>query len=171
MGRRVMQYEIRIYGNKLVEWKFTKMARDATSARDVLMGPVASYLMDITERQFEAQGRRGGGAWKKLSTRWLNYKIRKGFDPRILHMEHRLRRSVTKRGSRYQILTAGGTTLHFGSSLIYAAIHQYGGVSGRGHHSRIPARPYIRVTEKDSEVIGTMIQNHLMRAWERGRTA
>lgn len=31
-----------------------------------------------------------------------------------------------------------------GSPLQYAAIHEYGGLAGRNHASRIPARPYLR---------------------------
>lgn len=30
-----------------------------------------------------------------------------------------------------------------GSNLVYAAIHQFGGMAGRGHKTKIPARPYI----------------------------
>ena len=37
---------------------------------------------------------------------------------------------------------------------MYAAIHQLGGQSGKGHKTEIPARPYLQLTDDDfAEII------------------
>ena len=36
-----------------------------------------------------------------------------------------------------------------GTDMIYAAIHQFGGLAGRGHVVEIPARPYLGVRDED----------------------
>lgn len=51
-----------------------------------------------------------------------------------------LRRSITK-----SILPgSGGLSQRIGSNLVYAAIQEFGGLAGRGHSSRIPAKRYFR---------------------------
>lgn len=39
--------------------------------------------------------------------------------------------------------------VNIGTNLVYAAIHQYGGLAGRGHKSKIPARPYLVFRPED----------------------
>lgn len=38
--------------------------------------------------------------------------------------------------------SADGFELTYGSSVVYAAIHEYGGNAGKGKKAKIPARPY-----------------------------
>lgn len=46
------------------------------------------------------------------------------------------------------------------SNSVYAAIHHYGGMAGRNHASRIPARPYFGIGKQDEPAI-----EHLIQAW------
>jgi len=44
-----------------------------------------------------------------------------------------------------------------GTNKVYAAIHQFGGDAGRNKKVKIPARPYLKLTEKDFEEINYTI--------------
>ena len=50
-----------------------------------------------------------------------------------------------------------------GSNLRYARIHQLGGLTGRGHKAKIPARPYLGLTKEERmyalEDIGEILVN------------
>ena len=56
-----------------------------------------------------------------------------------------LRRSITKS----LIPASGGLSQRIGTDVVYAAIHEFGGVTGRGHRTRIKARPYFRPAIKE----------------------
>ena len=48
-----------------------------------------------------------------------------------------------------------------GSNLEYAAIHQLGGQAGRNKSVKIPARPYLFLTDDDYDEILHNIENYL----------
>jgi phage virion morphogenesis protein len=132
------------------------MARDTADASPAFED-IADYIMDITRAQFESQGRRAGGSWKQLTQKWLKFKLSRSYDPRILHLSHRLRDSVTFKGAAGQILEIGATELNFGSNLAWAKVHQY------GYPPRnIPARPFLKFRETDRRNIRNMIRDHIM---------
>jgi len=49
-----------------------------------------------------------------------------------------------KLGNKNNIYTHNGTKTQYGSNVVYAAIHEFGGKAGRNLASNIPARPYFR---------------------------
>jgi phage gpG-like protein len=51
-----------------------------------------------------------------------------------------LRRSIAVNLASY----SGMTVAMVGPTIIYGRIQELGGVAGRGHHSHLPARPYLR---------------------------
>lgn len=155
-----MQFSVVIFGEKKVAAKFDRMGRDILDERPAF-DKVADYLMKITATQFDSQGRRGGGQWKPLTSKWARYKVLKGYDPRILHKQGVLRRSVTNRGARGQILRINKQEMEFGSNLEYAARHQFG-------YGNVPARPFLRILGSDEKKIAKMISDHIMRAWREG---
>lgn len=53
---------------------------------------------------------------------------------------HRLFRSIAKRVS----VSASQVSAEVGSNVVYARIHEYGGLTGRRHLVNMPARPYLR---------------------------
>jgi phage gpG-like protein len=151
-----MRFRVLVFGTEAVYTRFTRMARDAADASPAF-DDVAEELMRITDIQFQSQGRRGGGSWKRLTQKWLNFKVNKGLDPRILHMRGPLRASVTQRGAPGQILKISPTQLDFGSSLSYARTHQY------GYPPRnIPKRQFIKLLDGDRTNIRNMIRDHIM---------
>lgn len=50
---------------------------------------------------------------------------------------------------------AGSVNVTFGSATPYAAIHEFGGMAGRGHFATIPGRPYLgpALLAEEGEVI------------------
>jgi phage gpG-like protein len=152
-----MKFEVLVFGEKKIATQFTRMGDDIINASPAFED-VADYLMKTTETTFNSEGRRGGGSWKALTAKWFTRKLRKGWDPRILHKFGDLRESVTRRGATGQILEITDTSLLFGSKLDYAARHQFG-------HRQTPERPFVKVTTVDSVKIRDMIRDHLMRAW------
>ncbi|MEZ7785006.1 phage virion morphogenesis protein [Cupriavidus gilardii] len=69
-------------------------------------------------------------------------------------MEHRL----LYQSYVYQLVSKGVTV---GSNLVYAAIHHFGGDTGRGHRTHIEARPVLGVNDLDERVIGNKLVNAL----------
>ena len=160
-----MKFEVLVFGDRAVAAKFERMGADAVNARPAFK-QISRYLMEVTDIQFESQGRRGGGRWKKLTEHWLHQKERKGWDTRILHKRYprsnTLRKSVTRPRAGGQILEITDNSINFGSSLPYAGRHQYG-------HGNTPARPFLKVTKGDSEKIRNMLRDHMMQAWTEKR--
>lgn len=152
-----MRFEITMQGEKLVRTQFTRMANAADHSRPAFNN-VVDYLFKINEQQFESQGRRGGGSWRKLTTKWAQRKQRQGQDIRILHQSHTLRRSVTRRRARGQILEFTPTSVTLGTRLPYA-----------GRHQR--ERPFLVTTATDRENMRNLIRDHLMEVWGGGRRA
>ena len=66
---------------------------------------------------------------------------------------------LRERGELRQDITSGtnmiadNQSVEIGTSLIYAAIHQFGGGTGRNHAIIIPARPYLGFSEEDKQAI------------------
>ena len=155
-----MKFSVVIFGEEKVAAKFDRMAKDMEDARPAFE-KVAEYLMEITETQFDSQGRRGGGSWKFLTPAWLRYKQLKGYDTRILHKFGILRRSVTRQHAEGQVLHIKKEEIEFGSELEYAARHQFG-------YAQTPARPYLKILRSDEKKITDIVAKHIMRAWRKG---
>jgi len=60
----------------------------------------------------------------------------------------RLRASIGSRTSD-GIFEQEGNNLYVGTRVVYGAIHEYGGLAGRHHSARIPARPYLHPAVED----------------------
>lgn len=54
-----------------------------------------------------------------------------------------------------------------GTAVEYAAIHQYGGKTGRGHAVTMPARPYLGLSQEDAKEVQSLLAQHLASAFRR----
>ena len=70
----------------------------------------------------------------------------------ILHMDGHLRDSIAGRATAQEAVV--------GSNLIYAAIHQLGGDTSKGHPA-IPARPYLGLSTDDRGELTTALTDYL----------
>ena len=54
----------------------------------------------------------------------------------------------------YQLAYGG---VEVGSAMVYAAIHHFGGMTGRGHKTKITARPVLGMTDRSERRIGDIL--------------
>ena len=47
-----------------------------------------------------------------------------------------------------------------GSNIVYAAIHQFGGEAGRGQSVKLPARPYLGISEDNERELGLIVRDY-----------
>jgi phage gpG-like protein len=79
-----------------------------------------------------------------------------------------LKKSVTTPGVEGHVHRVEGTTLIWGTDLIYAGIHQHGGTIRRGEHTiTIPARPYLKLSDFWKLEIETTAVNLALQAIRR----
>lgn len=100
-------------------------------------------MRDSREKTFREQGS-PAGSWPSLAASTLKRRKFQTGD-KILIRTGRLKNSNT------EAVVSNGSTgrLLIGNNLVYGAIHQVGGLAGRGHKARIPARPYLVFRPED----------------------
>ena len=140
---------------------------------------VGMYMVKRTMRHFQQEQSPDGVKWKPLSTARIRQrnKRHKGGRMKILTDTGELRRSIAYKAYKSSVI--------FGSVLKYAAIQQFGGtITARrkgvykhnygpgkpkgGSYSyrwniKIPARPYLGVTEDDRRKVLSMMKIYLKR--------
>ena len=140
---------------------------------------VGMYMVKRTMRCFDKEQSPDGVKWASLSKGRIQQrnKRHKGGTMKILSDTGALRRSIAYKAYKSSVI--------FGSVLKYAAIHQFGGTitaskkgvykhnygpgkpKGGSYSSRwnikIPARPYLGVTEDDRRKVLSMMKTYLKR--------
>ena len=155
--------------------EFKKIARKLQASmpnshtQHTIMRRVASYILDETTQNFEQEQTPDGTRWQSLSPRTLL--ARAGKNPYT--KKGHLRNSAAARMSGAKILRNKGRLLRsihsehsathaeVGTNLIYAAIHQFGGMAGRGRKVKIPARPYLGLEARHHHRIKTIAEKTL----------
>jgi phage virion morphogenesis protein len=89
---------------------------------------IGEALVRSTAQRFENQVDPEGQPWAPLSPATLLFKQKKGYPAEILTMRGRLRASIAAR--------PGATQVWIGTNVVYAAIHQFGGLIQKAAHSR-----------------------------------
>jgi len=116
---------------------------------------IAEGVKSRTLRRFEESRAPDGTPWPPLSPVTLarSKRRRKGAKP--LFNQGRFRNSIA--------WTVRGDAIVVGTNVVYARIHQYGGYAGRGRKVRIPARPYLGITEEDRREAERLLKEWLQR--------
>lgn len=142
--------EIKI-DNKEVNSKLLELAKRGENLRP-LMKNVAGIFASAVEDNFKEEGR--PDKWVDLAdvTKEQRRKKRK-YPGQILQVEGKLAASIN---TFYD-----GNSAIIGSNLDYAAIHQLGGQAGKNKKVKIPARPYLKLTDEDFEEIINEITEYL----------
>lgn len=108
-------------------------------------------MADAVEENFKQEGR---PEWTKLKDSTIKLRTQKGYWPgKILQTRGELAASIT---SNYDESSA-----IVGTNKVYAAIHQFGGDAGRNKKTKIEARPYLKLEEKDLNNILKTALNYL----------
>lgn len=150
------------------------LARMHARLRDLrpFMKIAGEILVQGTQERFNTMRDPEGRPWKALSPAYQRVKERN--KDRILVLYGHL-----EAGIHYQL--EGSRTVHVGSNLIYAAIHQFGGVirpkskkalffPGAKHPVgavRIPARPYLGMSGRDRARILRHAKEYMAKAVAR----
>lgn len=155
-----MQISITQKGITTAAHKLQRTALAASRGEEILQE--LAFDMGLIEYQtFIAQGRRGGGSWKKLKESTIQKKIENGGDLRILHETHRLRDSLVQTRHPEHVQKITKTTLKFGTSVPYAGAHQEG-VPAR----KLPKRPFFKFTAADQKRHARIVLGELLAPWE-----
>ena len=137
--------------NQEVNKRLLEIARKTENLRP-LMKNIAGILAFSTEENFKNEGR--PDKWTDLSEITKNKRREQHKYPgQILQVSGQLASSVN---TQYDDNSAV-----IGSNLPYAAIHQLGGQAGRNKKVKIPARPYINLTDDDFDEILHETQKYL----------
>jgi phage virion morphogenesis protein len=160
---------------------FDKRIGEALSKASDMSQPFAvigEIALSAIEENFQAEGRYeyptsplgGGKKWQELAPATKASLIggRKGYTKKGV-----MRKPAARRLANHKILQgrgrlaaslsrrSGRNFAQVGSNVIYARIHQYGGMAGRGKRVRIPARPYLNIQAVDLAEMKQVIIAHL----------
>jgi len=142
--------EIKI-DNKTVNEELLELAKRGENLRP-LMKNIAGIFASSTEENFKEEGR--PDKWTELAEITKEKRQKKHKWPgQILQVEGQLASSVN---TQYDDESAV-----IGSNQPYAAIHQLGGKAGKNKKVKIPARPYLRLTDDDLDEILESINQFL----------
>ncbi|HDR0915505.1 TPA: phage virion morphogenesis protein [Pasteurella multocida] len=122
--------------------KLTKIASQLQRPRE-LYGVLGETLKKIHKARFEAEIDPQGKCWQALSPRTKALKIKRKKSGKILRQDGYL---ADKTAYNYD-----DKSVKFGSDAKYARLHQFGGNAGRGKKVKIPARPWLGISDRDGE--------------------
>lgn len=118
-----------------------------------LMKNITGIIKDSIEEQFDKEG--VPQKWEELHPLTIKKRLKKGhWVGRILQVKGALVSSIT---SKYD----DGSAV-VGSNLTYARIHQLGGQCGRNKSTKIKARPFIVIRDKQEKEILNAVKSHLV---------
>jgi phage virion morphogenesis protein len=135
-----------------------------TKDKTPAMKSIGQYMIRRTQERFSAEHDPEGNPWTPLSAmtysrsfkgkRFTRKGLSKKFTTYILNRKiltktHQLRHSITDEATNESVT--------IGTNKIYAAIHQFGGMAGRGKKTKIPARQYLGINNEDRTEFGHII--------------
>ena len=107
-----------------------------------VMREIGEVIQESVQRNFEEHRAPDGTAWEPLAPATAAARAKKGRSAEdILILNRILMGSVHPE--------AYPDRVEIGTDEVYAAIHQFGGMAGRGHSVKIPARPFLGVRDED----------------------
>jgi len=122
---------------------------------------IGEYMVREREILFKEEHSPAGIPWAPLAKSTKRSILRKKghqalANKKILTKDHHLRRTVYK-ASADQVVVSPDKT-----SKDYAAIHQFGGKTGRGKKVFIPARPHLGFNKENQREFIRIIKDHLL---------
>ncbi len=163
-------------------------AVNSDATRDLINKIIEKELLDSTDRAFKNEtDPNTGEKWPEWAPSYVRSlmrqqsaktkgkgKGRKGNAPVKMHKKLQLKgmqggglRSTIQTEIRDDaVVISGGKGI--GSNLRYARIHQLGGMAGRGHRSKIPARPYLGMDQKSKDKVIRKITKTLIASLTKG---
>jgi|GEM_PF-804944 len=122
-----------------------------------VMAEIGEIVTESVQRNFEEHRSPEGEKWKELSPATVISKVLRGRNTDdILIDKTTLIKSIHPRASKDRV--------RVGTDVIYAAIHQFGGETGKGHAVDMPARPFLGIRAEDWPEIEDTINDWLTAA-------
>lgn len=120
---------------------------------------VGEIVLESIQRNFEEHRSPEGVPWADLSSAYERWKTEKrGRNAAdILILSRDLLGSIACRVHPDRVVV--GT----GPYIVYAAIHQFGGATGRAHSATMPARPFMGIRDEDWPKIRRAVETFLLR--------
>ena len=116
-----------------------------------VMDEIGRHLVAATSRRFAAARAPDGAPWLRSARAATE-------SGGTLTRTGRLRDSIA------HTVSDGGHAVAVGTSVAYAAIHQFGGRAGRGRRVAIPARPFLGIDVDDRDAIRTILTRAILEA-------
>lgn len=152
MARVSGQNHATITGARVVRQLLSEMS-DRTTGMEAAWPKVGDVIAGHLEEQFESQGTHLTGApWAPLNPDYLAWKIRKGYDPRILHQKRDMRQSLTSRPMAVEVYEPMRAT--FGTDDEKAAFHQSG-------TDNMKQRKIINVTDDFADDVNQVLARYI----------
>lgn len=118
---------------------------------------VGEALVSSARERFETGESPSGEKWKESE------RVKKKGGTTLRDKSH-LYNSIGYKASP-NMVAVGAPKPSAGSPVEYAAIHQFGGETGRNHSVDMPARPYIGISEADIEEARAILLDHIKEAF------
>lgn len=135
-----MQFEVKLDNSHLLA-ALNNLTHAIEHPATLLHG-IGAEVLDLTERNF-ANESGPDGKWHLLAPITIKKREAQGKWPgKLLQVDGSLASSVIYTVDDSSVTIQAGS----GPSKDYAAIHQFGGMAGRGRKVKIPARPYLPLT-------------------------
>ena len=115
---------------------------------------IGKIIQDLIRKTFLLQGR--PKKWQPLALSTIERRKREGLWPGLILIE---------KGDLLQSfqIRASASDVSVFSTSPYAAIHHFGGLTGKGLKTAIPSRPFMNIQSEDIETIENLI---LERLWD-----
>lgn len=129
---------------------------DRLETRSDLAEMIAEEMRTQTMDRFDAERSPKGDKWEPSGRSW-----QEGLTKRGKQRKKGYGKTLQDQGSLVNSINTSSNKEQaaVGSNLIYARIHNLGGVTGRNHATRIPQREYLGVSEENFDEIRRLIIN------------
>ncbi|KPN73669.1 MULTISPECIES: phage virion morphogenesis protein [Neisseria] len=131
--------EIKIDNLFVVQNQIERLGQGLDDNRYLLMRKLSETMRAAVNTNFRQGGR----------PKWLGLKYRNG---KPLVDSGRLRDSV--------VAYSDNDTALVGTNMVYAAIHNFGGMAGRGRKVNIPQREFLTLTDQDKQDLMDDVQDY-----------
>ena len=166
-----MRLDVTVEGADDVKRRFNGMLQRAERTRP-LFEQISDDFRAQSDQVWRTQGAATGRRWKRLNPDYLKRKIRKGLGSGILENTSKrggiLRRSLTRARAKGSMQRVTRDSVELGTRIGIARIHQQGGTvplkppHGHVRRVRIPARPFVVVTDETRQRWSGLVADHLV---------
>ena len=137
-----MSFEVEVKLEENITDKLSELQKNLGDLTPVF-NQIGHTLIDIVEENFESENFLGK-PWTPLKDSTKKQKAKKGYKKTLQNRGH-LAESIDFEASKNKLV--------LGTNVEYAAIHQFGGLAGKNHSAKIPAREFLPIVKEGDDYI------------------